>query len=406
MISFREEGDKAWNYMRPLPLPKKYMRMVPRGGNTYECIVLDGLPSKSTSNSDDPPGSYHTRDTFVPHPIIPDAWKYLGRLDDRVTLINGEKVLPIPFEHAIRQHELVQEAVVFGIDRAVPGLMVVPSEKAAPFSKEEILRALAPKIELANSKAEEFGRISPEMVEILDIGTEYPRTDKDSVIRAAFYKKFEKQIEEVYRRFEAPQLDSGESLRALNYEELVEYLLDLFRDKMDKPLLEPKTDFFEGGIDSRQAITARAQITRELDVGGKAVGSNVIFEYPSVEILAKHLYSLRVGDSTNGSGDDEIAIMADLIKKYSSFEPRLAGSAEPDGETMVSSSTTSAFASHLTPFPAVDWHDWLSWRPYTGKVLEGESSEACILHRARIFARECKVQGHCYLGSQRHPQPE
>lgn len=337
MISFREEGDKAWNYMRPLPLPKKYMRMVPRGGDTYECIVLDGLPSKSTSNSDDPPGSYHTRDTFVPHPTIPDAWKYLGRLDDRVTLINGEKVLPIPFEHAIRQHELVQEAVVFGVDKAVPGLMVVPSEKAATLSKEEILRALQPKIELANSRAEEFGRISPEMVEVLDVGTEYPRTDKDSVIRAGFYRKFEKQIEEVYRRFEAPQLDSGASLRALDYEGLVEYLLDLFRDKMDKPFLEPTTDFFEGGIDSRQAITARAQITRELDVGGKPVGSNVIFEYPSVEILAKHLYSLRVGDATNGSHDDEIAVMADLVKKYSSFEPRLVGSAEPEGETMVRS---------------------------------------------------------------------
>lgn len=309
--------------------------MIPRGGDTFECMVLDGLPSKSTSNSDDPPGSYYTRDIFTAHPTIPDAWKYLGRLDDRVTLINGEKVLPIPYEHTVRQHELVQEAVVFGIDKSVPGLMVVPSGKAASLSKEEVLKALMPTIELANSRAEEFGRISPEMVEILDVGTEYPRTDKDSVIRAAFYRTFEKRIEEVYHRFEAPQVDSGTALRALSYEELVQYLLDLFRNKMDKSFLEPTTDFFEGGIDSRQAITARAQITRELDVGGKTVGSNVIFEYPNVELLAKYLYSLRMGIAADGGEDDEIATMAELIKKYSDFDPRPSGSIEPDGETLV-----------------------------------------------------------------------
>lgn len=334
MLSFRDPGDNAWDYMRPEPLPNKYIRMIPRGANTFECMVLDGLPSKTASNSDDPPGSYYTRDTFTPHPTIPNAWKYLGRLDDRVTLVNGEKVLPIPYEHAIRQHELVQEAVVFGTDKAVPGLMVVPSEKATNLSKSEILQALLPKIEFANSRAEEFGRISPEMVEILHVGTAYPKTDKDSVIRAAFYKKFEKQIDEVYHRFEAPQLTSGDSLRALDYEELVEYLLDLFQNKMGKELLQPTTDFFEGGIDSRIAITARAQITRELDVGGKVVGSNVVFEYPNVELLAKHLYSLRTG--TDVEDDDEITAMAELIKKYSNFERQVSGPTQPDGETLVS----------------------------------------------------------------------
>lgn len=333
MLSFRKPGDNAWDYMRPEPLPKQYIRMIPRGANTFECMVLDGLPSKTASNSDDPPGSYYTRDTFTPHPTIPDAWKYLGRLDDRVTLVNGEKVLPIPYEHVIRQHELVQEAVVFGTDRALPGLMVVPSDKAAALSKDEIRQALMPKIELANSKAEEFGRISPEMVEILDVGTAYPRTDKDSVIRAAFYKQFGKHIDEVYRRFEAPQLSSGNSLRALDYEELVQYLLDLFRHNMGKTLLQPTTDFFEGGIDSRVAITARAQITRELDVGGKLVGSNVIFEYPNVELLAKHLYSLRT--DTALEDDDETTVMDELIKKYSNFERKTPGATQPDGETLV-----------------------------------------------------------------------
>jgi hypothetical protein len=107
MTSFRDTGDSGWNYMRPFPVTKPFIRMVPQGAKTFECVVLDGLPSKTTSNSDDPPNSYHTRDTFTPHSTMPDAWRYLGRLDDRITLVNGEKVLPIPYEHTIRQHDLV-----------------------------------------------------------------------------------------------------------------------------------------------------------------------------------------------------------------------------------------------------------------------------------------------------------
>jgi hypothetical protein len=208
--------------------------------------------------------------------------------------------------------------------------MVVPSEKAASLSREEILKALLPTIQLANSRAEEFGRISPEMIEILDSGTEYPRTDKGTVIRAAFYRQFAQQIDDTYDRFARPQT----VLRALEHDELLRYLLDLFRDKMGKPELGPTTDFFEAGVDSRQAITARAQITREIDVGGKPVGSNVIFEYPNVERLAKHLYSLRTGSVE--AEDDEISEMAQLIENYSKFDGREPGQIIPDGETVVS----------------------------------------------------------------------
>ncbi|KAI3394095.1 hypothetical protein diail_3219 [Diaporthe ilicicola] len=341
MASFRDPGDKGWNYMRPFPVTKKFIKMIPRGANTFECMVLDGLPSKTTSNSDDPPNSYYTRDTFSPHPTIPDAWRYLGRLDDRVTLVNGEKVLPIPYEHTIRQHDLVQEAVVFGVERAVPGLMVIPSEKAATLTKNEILEALQSKIELANSRAEEFGRISQEMIEILDAGTDYPRTDKGTVIRAAFYKQFAKQIDDTYERFAAPRAN----LLTVEHDELVKYLLDIFRVNLGVPNLESTTDFFEGGIDSRQAITARAQITRELDVGGNTVGSNVIFEYPNVELLAKHLLSLRTGVAVKA--DDELSAMAQLIEKYSDFVAREPGTIQPDGESVLLTGSTGSLGVNI-----------------------------------------------------------
>jgi hypothetical protein len=88
--------------------------MRPVDSELHEAIVLDGHKSKAVSDSNDPPNSYHTSDLFVPHKTIPDAWKFFGRLDDRLTLLNGEKVLPLTIEGRIRQHALVKEAVIFG----------------------------------------------------------------------------------------------------------------------------------------------------------------------------------------------------------------------------------------------------------------------------------------------------
>ncbi|CAK7219999.1 putative NRPS-like protein biosynthetic cluster [Sporothrix bragantina] len=343
MTSFRDpETDKDWSYMRPVPLAKPFLRMVPHASDettatTYECVVLDGLPSKVLSNSDDPPNSFHTRDLFAAHPTRPDAWKYLGRIDDRVTLVNGEKVLPIPYEHQIRQHDLVRECVVFGVGRAVPGIMIFASDKAVSFNGDDkaLLDALMPAIEATNAQTEAFGRISREMVTIMPTDTEYPRTDKGTVIRAAFYQKFAAEIEAVYTRFEnsaggnseSDGNASGKPLLVLSVARLESYLLELFTKTLgvsaDK--LHVDTDLFEAGVDSLQAITARAQVLREVDLGGRKPGHNVVFEYPSIHQLAEHFLALRMGTDDNAASKDggvdagEIQAMQDLINKYSDF---------------------------------------------------------------------------------------
>ncbi|KAF6835139.1 Iterative polyketide synthase CazM 2 [Colletotrichum musicola] len=348
MTSFREPGDKFWNYMRPLPSAKPWLRMIEIAEGVYECVVLDGLPSKVMSNSDDPaPNSYRTRDTFVPHPTIHDAWRYLGRLDDRVTLVNGEKVLPIPYENHIREQELVQEVVVFGVGKSIPGLVIIPSESAKGMSKDEIIAALTPVIEEANARAEAFGRVSREMIEVVDVGTEYPRTDKGTVIRAAFYKQFADLIEDVYRRFEAPKDDAegGAELVTLDLPQLEDHLLDLFRTKLGFASLEKGTDFFEAGVDSLQASTARGHIQRGVNLGGKTLGQNVVFEFPNVLSLARHVHALRTGE--NAEAEDEIELMKRLIAKYSDFSERKPGTVTPDGETVVLTGATGSLGAHL-----------------------------------------------------------
>ncbi|KAF5011710.1 hypothetical protein FDECE_2170 [Fusarium decemcellulare] len=343
MTSLRDPVvDKAWNYVRPLVKTKPYLFFDEITPGIFECVVLDGLPTKTTSNSDDPPNSFRTRDTFVKHPTLPDAWKYLGRLDDRVTLFNGEKVLPVPYEHRIRQNELVQDCLVFGVGRAFPGLLVIPSEHASEKSPEELLELLWPTIEEANQRAEQFGRVSREMVKILPFGTEYPRTDKGTVIRAACYKHFEDIIEQVYQNFESP--GNAERL-ALEIPELQQYLLDLLTNRVGIQGLVAETDFFAAGMDSLQAITARANIVRELDLGGKTLGQNVVFDYPSVAQLSGYLHSLRTGSTLQEKS--EVEIMQELVAKYSTFEPFKPGTQVPDGEVVLLTGATGSLGAHI-----------------------------------------------------------
>lgn len=359
MTSFGPREDTAWNYVRPLPSCVPYIEMVPRAANTFECVVLDGLPSKVASNSEDPPNSFHTSDLFTPHPSIPNAWKYLGRLDDRVTLVNGEKVLPITYEHQVREHELVRETCVFGVGRAFPGLIIVPSEKATGLSKGTLLEKLWPVVVAANSRVEGFSQISKEMVQILDVGTEYPCTDKGTMIRPAFYKRFETLINSMYEQFEAP-LDVSDGALSLNREQLEDFLLTVFMERIGIHNLKKDTDFFEAGVDSLQAIAIRGIILRELDLASKVPSQNVVFEFPNVQALAEHLDVLRKGETAEQR--DEIKFMEELIQKYSHFDQNIPGSSVVYGETIEVVESTNRTRCLLTKTKDTHWRYWLTWR--------------------------------------------
>jgi hypothetical protein len=344
MLSSRSPEDKAWNYLRPLPAVAKFLYFEPQGSDTYECIVLDGLPSKVVSNSSNPPNSFRTSDLFSPHPTIPNAWKYLGRSDDRVTLMNGEKVLPLPFEHQIRQNEFIREALVFGIGKSIPGILVIPSEKASALSEYELYERVWRSVESANRRVEGFSQVSREMVKILPVGTDYPCTDKGTLIRAASYKKLADVIESVYERFENGAADDKGEKLVMGAAELESYLLQAFKTKLGFDELTSTTDFFDAGVDSLQAITLWGLLKREVDLGSATLGQNVVFEYPNVKFLAEHLHALRTGIEIRQ--DDELEVMAELVQKYSSFADHVPGPDQVDGQVVVSFRTPGLIPSY------------------------------------------------------------
>ena len=338
MTSFREEGDKAWDYVHVSKPLEKYIRFEQRSDGIYELVALDGLPSKVASNR--PDGSYATKDLFTPHPSIPNAWKYFARMDDTLVLMNGEKVIPTSFEQSVRDNIHVTEAVMFGSGRSQVGMMVIPSDASKDLPKEQIERLLVPAFAKANEVMPRYAQVSSDMVKILPHGTEYPRTDKGTVIRAAFYREFENQIEAMY---EASEVSSGEL--CLSEAELRDYIRTRLGEIVPQSSLQDDTDFFSIGIDSLQAIQLRSVISKNVQTNGINLTSNIVFDFPSIKALAQELYRLRTGGAS--AAVSVVDTMKELIAKYSTFEAHVPKPTTKEGHYLVVTGATGSLGAHL-----------------------------------------------------------
>jgi len=350
----REPGDDSWAYIRPYANLKDHMFFNPLEDGTYESVYLKSHPALMISNSSNPPGSFHSKDLFVPHPTIENAWKYVARHDDRITLITGEKILPLGMEGTVRDHGLVRDALMVGIDRPVPGMLVFRAQAAADMSEDEFMKAIWPAVEQANAMADEFARLTPEMVVSVPADVEYPATDKNNIIRAAAYQVFEDRINAMYERLENGveerhgngEVNGSTERLVLTVPELETFIADTFKAQVGIQLKDVDADFFASGVDSLRAIQMRKLLQTTLDLGGRLLPTNVVYDAGTTAKLAQALFAMRQGQPlTNGSEaaghGDQLAIMEELINQYSVFEDPAAGTQpSPDGDHVVSATTT------------------------------------------------------------------
>ncbi|KAF2164455.1 hypothetical protein M409DRAFT_56717 [Zasmidium cellare ATCC 36951] len=357
MTSFRPPGDNEWQYLRLLRPASDFTLMDEIAPGVFECVGLDGLPSKGPSNAkppysaSNPENSFRTSDLFTRHPDPNKSnyYKYLSRLDDRITLVNGEKLLPIPIEGRIRQDDLVREAAMFGFQRTVPGLLIFRStEKGLDLSDSQYLESVWPTIEAANLQAESFSRVPKDMVIIKGANVTYPRTDKGTFIRAQVYQQFADDINTAYEAFERGS-DTEKGTLRLDEAGLEQWLLAKFSKDFDIELPSADTDIFSAGVDSLQTTRLWRAIKKELNLGenGQSLSQNIVFEKGTVKQLARHLYQLRTGDQISDV-EDEIEVMADMIERYSTFTKHFpARGPQPESQVVVVTGATGNLGAFL-----------------------------------------------------------
>lgn len=340
----RPKDDPYWNYLKFFESILPYIWMKPLGGSLYECVYLAGHPALTTSNSNEPPGSYHSKDVFTPHPTLPNRWKYASRLDDRLTLTNGEKVLPLPIEGCIKQHPLIHEAVVFGAGKTAPGLLIFRSQEAdeACLSNEEYFDNIWPTVEIANSRAERFSHIAKDMVAVLPFASTFPRTDKGSMIRAQVYLHYAELIESIYASAE----DQEGGMR-LSFDETLSFLTDLCRNELGISLSGADAEFFSEGVDSLKAIHLRRLILQNLDLPKERLPQNIVYEAGNMRILSEYICAVQSGEDISMM-DDDTEITSQFIQKYSSFQQHVPSGSLPTMNSVVSITSLQVTDSMLT----------------------------------------------------------
>ncbi|KAI1155072.1 acetyl-CoA synthetase-like protein [Nemania diffusa] len=343
---YREPGDDSWVYIRTYESLRPHIHFKEISQGIYEAVYLKSHPAlmASSSNSNDPPGSFHSRDLYTPHPTIEHAWKYVARHDDRITLISGEKILPLGMEGAVRESALVRDALMVGNDRLMPGLLIFRSTASVALSDDELIDEIWPLIETANTVMDEYARITRDMIVLLGADVEYPATDKNNIIRAASYREFEGVIEKLYNKDERT---NGAGQKQLGLEDLKKYIFQVVRDQAGIEVPDYEADFFAAGVDSLRAAQLRRLLQDDLDLGGHSLPTNAVYDAGNVTKLAAALYSLRTGEQLqNGhvNGTSDLSTMEDLISEYGSFTTRKS---KPKSEVVVLTGATGALGAHI-----------------------------------------------------------
>jgi len=235
-----------------------------------------------------------------------------------VTLSNGEKVLPLPIEGRVREEALVKDAVVFGIGRALPGLLLFRADAAADLDDEHFIEAVWPAIMAANSASETFSQINKDMIVCLPSGTLVPATDKTNFIRAQIYKVFANGIEQAYARLESAGTTGN---LVLDQQGLEKYLLQLARDQLGIDVQSTTDELYGAGLDSSRATQLRGLIMKKLALGSHPAQftQGAISQAGTLQRLATKIIALRNETGQMRASDDYEKVLRDLIEKYSQF---------------------------------------------------------------------------------------
>lgn len=330
-----------WSWVTPLPHAKPYLQFEPENSNgsqdLYHLVIKPGLKQKVLS--DRPDGSYGTKDLFQRHPTIPDLWKFAARKDDIIVMLNGEKADPIPVEDALRVNPEVATAVVFGAGQEALGLVVIKSLASVNLSHEDFVGAISPSVDLGNSRVPAYARIARDMIIVKEAGTQFPATDKGTVIRSAFLKQMEGDIERLYAGRSASKLETAGKIVPMSHDEVLAIISGIVKDELrskiahdtstsDRKAVDEETkrwddlsvdaDLFHLGVDSLQASNIRSRIQREIKLCGVSLATNVVFDFPTVALLGDHVMQLHLGNKHSGRTDYEQLARA-MVEKYSKF---------------------------------------------------------------------------------------
>ncbi|CAD6985706.1 unnamed protein product [Tilletia controversa] len=221
-----------------------------------------------------------------------------GRVDDVVVLATGEKVNPIVLENDLRQHPLVNEALVYGAGRFQAGVIieVIDTVEVDEIPKFEDELWLA--VDAANQKMDSHARVERPLVIVTSRKIKpLPRTVKGNPQRRESQDVFADEISAAFERLEKEQATSFPELSHADPAKLKDELRSLVRTYLPRIKKTVRSfadteDFFELGMDSLRALRlTRALTPTHLAAKGSAPRPELIYANPTLDSLTAALSS-------------------------------------------------------------------------------------------------------------------
>lgn len=268
---------------------------------------------------------------FTPHPTKPGLWSFKGRIDDIMVLGNGEKFNPSPMEAIVQGHPAISGALMVGVGRFQPALLVEPTK--AIVDQEKFLDSIWGIVKQANASGPAHAKIVRSLTAI--VGSEsFIRAGKGTVIRNQTSAKFASRVERLYT--ESSSVASGSVpilARPFQKNSIQPFVQSMMLTLFPGVDIRVDDDLFNLGIDSLQTIELVNSLRAGLklyrpDIDLSWLAIKLIYSNPSVSALSD-VMGTRLSDSQsdlNSHSDEEelrIAGIRSMVDKYTHDLPDL-----------------------------------------------------------------------------------
>lgn len=334
----------------------------------YEMVCIAGWKGLSKVNR--PDGSYASGDHYR---IVRNddgsvrGYVYLGRGDDTLVHLNGEKTNPVPMEQSLKSSPLLRDCLVFGAGRPNTGALIIPYEhvweELAGLGEEERQKELKKRVEPllreVNAQCPSHSRLVPEMIRFLPPDTRFPVADKGSVKRTPANSMFAEEINQLYTEFDLGTSTSDDDKVLIESKEQLQELLKEILERFLGLKLDDKADIdlTSLGVDSVMDSQIRSQIHRSIRMPAP-LQSTVVFQHPTLLRLTEAVYQhIKAGDG-KGAVNSELEqqqeqktyeLLEEMRSKLKSRNPALLERVDDgrDGQVVVLTGATGSLGAHI-----------------------------------------------------------
>lgn len=301
---------------------------------------------------------YHSNDTFSEHPTKQGLWRFEGRLDDIITLTNGEKFCPTATEEAVTRHPAVIEALVVGHGRFQPALIIGMHNIAANFG--EALKVIWPVVEKENMRVPGYGRIGKSLITIAR--TPFLRTPKGTIRRQDTERTFRDILNALYEAHTCAFGDDYVITDLESQDSIEDFVQGIVSDKVaGGTKLDPEADLFLYGLDSLKVGelvgAINASLKRSITMNGHnhltRIGAPLVYRSRSISRLAVALKAHLDRPKTPIEREMWLQESKVLLQRYAAslqgllVLPKTIKTIQPSLEVVLLTGSTGSLGKHL-----------------------------------------------------------